>query len=105
MKKTTRKKFLIVIAGYMFVGMMGLSISTSMNGADFSLNGIEVLASERTSAPPCTGERSCMWSPPCQPGEHCAHRWVCKPGGTARKCVCSYSYISEVGPSGRCDYN
>jgi len=50
MKTTIRKKMLAIITAFMFVGMMGLSVTTSLNGPIYSLIGLEVLAGQIGSA-------------------------------------------------------
>lgn len=48
MKSTIRKKVLVIITICMFVCMMGLSVSTSIEGTNFSLSGLTALASGNT---------------------------------------------------------
>ena len=45
MKKTIRKKLLTIFAAFTFAILMTFSITTSINGTDFSLSGMKTLAS------------------------------------------------------------
>lgn len=54
MKKTMRKKILVIITVCMFAVMMGFSVTTSVNGTNFSLMGHCALASG-SSGGSCSG--------------------------------------------------
>lgn len=58
MIKRRRKKVLILMSVCMFVVMMGLSITTSVNGTNFSLSGLCAIASGTSG-----GSGSCTGNP------------------------------------------
>ncbi len=73
MKRQIRKKLLAIVAAIMFVGMMGLSVTTSNNGTDISLAGIEALASGSTVT--CySNYQGCWFS--------CYHIFLCNSDGS-----------------------
>lgn len=84
MKNSIRKKVIVLVTSFMFVAMMGLSITTSMNGTDFSLAGIEALAvSGGTGFATCSGECDIVY---CEISGH--DRNGCIAGGCGSYCTC-----------------
>ncbi|MEX2602429.1 MAG: hypothetical protein WD355_12310 [Balneolaceae bacterium] len=88
--KNRRKKLAVIIGAMMFALMMAFSVTTSMNGTDFSLSGLQALAGGTSGNCEATGGESMWMDDGLCPTS--GYWWMkCKPGGTGCNVCMQYA--------------